>query len=163
MGLLQHFPSPGPRRIPARAKSVPSHAYSLLPQLGPRNRPCHPPSSCPHECPGHSGNSPACRPGFGGLCICSRGRGVLLEWAVVGFLAYPTPWTTWVTHSPSSSPESLSSKRRVESRLAARVHCPSLLKQTLVTGPGGKWQGRGDKVLEPHMHLVMHPPQLLHE
>lgn len=40
-------------------------------------------------------------------------------------------------YSPSSSPVSLSSSRSVESRLAASTHCPSLLKHTLVMGPGG--------------------------
>lgn len=39
------------------------------------------------------------------------------------------------THSPSSSPVSLSRSRRVESRLDIRVHCPSRLKQVQVIGP----------------------------
>jgi hypothetical protein len=40
------------------------------------------------------------------------------------------------THSPSSSPVSLSSSRKVESRLDTRVHCPSRLKQVQVMGTG---------------------------
>lgn len=44
-------------------------------------------------------------------------------------------------YSPSSSPVSLSSSRSVESRLAASTHCPSLLKHTLVMGPGGTHGG----------------------
>lgn len=39
------------------------------------------------------------------------------------------------THSPSSSPVSLSRSLRVESRLDIRVHCPSRLKQVQVMGP----------------------------
>lgn len=42
------------------------------------------------------------------------------------------------THSPSSSPVSLSRSRNVESRLDTRVHCPSRLKQVQVMGPGGR-------------------------
>lgn len=42
------------------------------------------------------------------------------------------------THSPSSSPVSLSRSRNVESRLDTRMHCPSRLKQVQVIGPGGR-------------------------
>ena len=46
--------------------------------------------------------------------------------------------TTLRTHSPSSSPVSLSKSRKVESRLDTRVHWPSRLKQMQVMGPGGR-------------------------
>lgn len=60
--------------------------------------------------------------------------------------------TTPRTHSPSSSPVSLSRSLNVESRLDTRVHCPSRLKQVQVMGPGergevGRWARLGPPLL----------------
>ena len=60
------------------------------------------------------------------------------EWSQSGGWGWGRGPTTLRTHSPSSSPVSLSKSRKVESRLDTRVHWPSRLKQMQVMGPGGR-------------------------
>ena len=59
------------------------------------------------------------------------------------------------THSPSSSPVSLSRSLNVESRLDTRVHCPSRLKQVQVMGPGGMG-GQADEPGAPFAAPIPH-------
>lgn len=74
----------------------------------------------------------------------------------------PTPQRT---HSPSSSPVSLSRSRKVESRLDTRVHWPSRLKQMQVMGPGGKGgqacQAGSPGLSPPSLSAPQHQPHSL--
>ena len=52
-------------------------------------------------------------------------------------------WLLWYTYSLRSSPESLSSSLRVLSSVLVSTHCPSWLKQALVTGSGKVQAAKG--------------------